>query len=31
MTNEYLQITNLIKSKNERVENISHKEVNKIK
>ena len=31
MTNEYQQIINLIKSKNEKVENISYKEVNKIK
>ena len=31
MTNEYQQITNLVKSKNERVENLSYKEVNKIK
>ena len=31
MTNEYQQITNLVKSKNERVENLCHKEVNKIK
>ena len=31
MTNEYKQITDLVKSKNEKVENISYKEVNKIK
>ena len=31
MTNEYKQITDLVKSKNERVENLSYKEVNKIK
>ena len=31
MTSEYQQIINLIKSKNERVENLSCKEVNKIK
>ena len=31
MTNEYKQITHLVKSKNERIENLSYKEVNKIK
>ena len=31
MTNEYKQITDLVKSKNERVENLSYKEVDKIK
>ena len=31
MTNEYKQITDLVKSKNERVENLSYKEVNRIK
>ena len=31
MTSEYQQIINLVKSKNEKVENISYKEVNKIK
>ena len=31
MTSEYQQITNLVKSKNERVENVCYKEVNKIK
>ena len=31
MTSELTQITNLIKSKNEKVENICHKEVHKIK
>ena len=31
MTNEYQQITNLVKSKNEKVENLSYQEVNKIK
>ena len=31
MTTELTQITNLIKSKNEKVENICYKEVHKIK
>ena len=31
MTSELTQITNLVKSKNEKVENICHKEVHKIK
>ena len=31
MTSELNQIVNLIKSKNEKVENISYKEVNKLK
>ena len=31
MTSELTHITNLIKSKNEKVENICYKEVNKIK
>ena len=31
MTTELTQITNLIKSKSEKVENICHKEVHKIK
>ena len=31
MTSEYQQIKNLVKSKNEKVENISYKEVNRIK
>ena len=31
MTTELTQITNLVKSKNEKVENISYKEVHKIK
>ena len=31
MTTELTQITNLVKSKNEKVENICHKEVHKVK
>ena len=31
MTSEFNQIINLVKSKNEKVENISYKEVNKLK
>ena len=31
MTSEFKQIINLVKSKNEKVENISYKEVNKLK
>ena len=30
MTNEYQQITNLVKSKNEKAENLCYEEVNKI-